>query len=142
MRLSFVALLCISAGSLGIATAEEPPAATGTPVPGTTAAQVPAAPPASNATPATPAAAAAAPAAKQDVKADANEKHLLAEGYKSEMRNGDKVFCRKEELLGSRLGGKKVCDTADNLVAREDMDKANAERTERQGRSGVIPGGH
>ena len=47
------------------------------------------------------------------------EKHFLAEGYKIEMRNGDKYFCRREETLGSRLGGAKYCSTTQQLMVTE-----------------------
>lgn len=40
------------------------------------------------------------------------------------MRNGTKVWCRREGELGSRLGGQKVCGTPQELkvVARENQD--------------------
>lgn len=50
---------------------------------------------------------------------DALEKHFLAEGYKLEMHNGEKMLCRREEELGSRLGGRKVCSTAQQLMVTE-----------------------
>ena len=150
MRLSLgVLLFAIGIGVFGASAADEPatapavntPAAPAPDKPAAREAPAPAA--ALAATPASPATSAAATTAPAGVnRADSSEqkeKHLLAEGYKSEMRNGDKVFCRKEEVLGSRLGGQKVCGNADNLVAREQMDKENAERTERQGRSGFGP---
>ena len=65
-------------------------------------------------------------------KQDSLEKHFLAEGYKLEMRNGEKVFCRREERLGTRLGGQKVCDTAQRLQFTEQEAKATIERGQRQ----------
>jgi hypothetical protein len=50
---------------------------------------------------------------------DALEKHFVSEGYKMEMRGGQKVLCRREEELGSRLGGKKVCAPATELMMAE-----------------------
>ena len=50
---------------------------------------------------------------------DPLEKHFLSEGYKMEMRNGEKVFCRREEQIGTRLGGAKVCGTVQELNLRE-----------------------
>jgi hypothetical protein len=35
------------------------------------------------------------------------------------MHNGEKLFCRREEQLGSRLGGQKVCSTALQLDVTE-----------------------
>jgi uncharacterized iron-regulated membrane protein len=83
--------------------------------------------PAATATPAAPAAAphpaaSATPAAAVEVDAaqlDQQEKHFLAEGYKIEMHNGEKYFCRREEQMGSRLGGQKQCATAQQLAFTE-----------------------
>jgi|HubBroStandDraft_5_1064220.scaffolds.fasta_scaffold419309_2 hypothetical protein len=154
MQLSLGVLsLILGVGAISAAAADEPatpPAAPSPVAPASAAAEprptTPAAPAAIptapvTATAAVPAAAAtpASTIAKPPESTDPKERHLLAEGYKSEMRNGDRVFCRKEQVLGSRLGGQKVCGNADDLIAREEMDKANAERTERLGRSGMGP---
>ena len=80
------------------------------------------------ATPATPAAPAAA-AAKPDV--DPFEKHLMAAGYRPEMQNGEKVYCRKETPLGSRVGGVKNCGTAEQLKLREDQTKQGVGQAQR-----------
>jgi hypothetical protein len=75
--------------------------------------------------PATQAPAAPGKDAKQTVivegspEYDALEKHFVSEGYKMEMRGGQKVLCRREEELGSRLGGKKVCASATELMMAE-----------------------
>lgn len=45
----------------------------------------------------------------------AEEKRLMAAGYKPEMRNGTKYWCRTETEIGSRLGGHKVCGTARDI---------------------------
>ena len=81
------------------------------------------------ATPTTAAAPAAAAAAKPEV--DPFEKHLMAEGYRPEMQNGDKVYCRKETPLGSRLGGVKSCGTAEQLKLREDQTKQGVDQAQR-----------
>ena len=78
--------------------------------------------------PATPAAA-AAPAKAPD--ADPFEKHVLAEGYRPEMQGGEKVYCRKETPLGSRLGGVKNCGTLDQLKLREDQTKQGVGQAQR-----------
>jgi hypothetical protein len=101
--------------------------------------------PASGATNAAPADSAqgtqpAAPAkdAKQTVvvqgspEVDQLEKHFLSEGYKLEMHNGEKYFCRREEELGSRLGGKKVCSTGQQLQATEREARAAYQRGQSQ----------
>jgi len=43
------------------------------------------------------------------------EKRLTNSGYKSRMRNGQKVWCKQQGELGSRLGGQEVCGTPDEL---------------------------
>jgi hypothetical protein len=43
------------------------------------------------------------------------EKRLTNNGYKPKMRNGQKVWCKREGELGSRLGGQEVCGTPDEL---------------------------
>jgi hypothetical protein len=45
------------------------------------------------------------------------EKELIARGYKVEMRNGEKYFCRREQQIGSRFETK-ICDTAQSIQAR------------------------
>jgi hypothetical protein len=59
---------------------------------------------------------------------DILEKHFLAEGYKEEMHNGEKVLCRREESTGSRLGAKRVCSTAQQLQVTEEEAKAAYQR--------------
>lgn len=46
------------------------------------------------------------------------EKHLLASGYRLEMRGGEKHFCRSEASLGTRFS-KKVCVTAEQAAITE-----------------------
>lgn len=74
---------------------------------------------------ATPAAAAAKP------ELDPFEKHLMASGYHPEMQNGEKVYCRKETPLGSRVGGVKNCGTAEQLKLREDQTKQGVGQAQR-----------
>jgi hypothetical protein len=102
----------------------DPPAssAPATSQPATPAA--PAAPAATSTTsqPATPAASSsAASAAKTPTATEqeqaALEKQLVNAGYTPEMHNGTKVFCRRDEEIGSRLGSRhKTCGTAEELA--------------------------
>jgi hypothetical protein len=46
------------------------------------------------------------------------EKNLLRQGYRLEVRNGEKFFCRKEDTLGSRLHEHKVCGTEESISHR------------------------
>jgi hypothetical protein len=119
MRFVVCVLTCAIGSGVSLALADPP----STPAP---AAEAAPAAPATAATPAAPATPSAqtspAPAsASVTVTAEASqiEKHLLSEGYKIEMHNGEKLFCRKEEQLGSRLGGQKSCATAQQLDTTE-----------------------
>jgi hypothetical protein len=49
-----------------------------------------------------------------------------------QMRHGEKVFCRKEEVLGSRLEGKMSCSSAAQLKATRDLARDAVERAQRQ----------
>jgi hypothetical protein len=62
---------------------------------------------------------------------DQVEKHFLSEGYKVEMHNGEKYFCRHEEQLGSRLGGQKQCTTAQQLMFTEKDARRQLEHAQR-----------
>jgi len=74
------------------------------------AASTPAAATSTAAASATAAAATAAPAEEADA---ALEKRLTNSGYKPRMRNGTKVWCKRQDELGSRLGAQEVCATPD-----------------------------
>jgi hypothetical protein len=66
-----------------------------------------------------PAAPAAAPAAaktdpnKPEITAE--DKDLLARGYKLKVRNGDKWFCKREAELGSHVE-RENCNTAESIM--------------------------
>jgi hypothetical protein len=65
------------------------------------------------------------------------EKHLLSEGYTPEMHNGTKVWCRRDQELGSRLGGHKTCGTSEELNF---IEQETRERLETSQRDAVYPG--
>jgi hypothetical protein len=98
----------ISACGLSVAFADPPAAPEATP-----AAAAPVAP----ATSAAAASQAAAPAKAAPAKETdtALEKRLTNSGFKARMRNGTKVWCKREAELGSHLGGQEVCGTPDEL---------------------------
>jgi hypothetical protein len=144
MRSVLIILTCVAAGAATAQGADPavaaPPAATAVAAPVATApaaapaaGAAPAATPAST-TPATPAAPAAA-ASATSTELTAWERELIAKGYKPGVYNGQKMYCHAEEVLGSRLGGHKVCATADQLA----IDKQNAkELTERTQKMPVV----
>jgi hypothetical protein len=128
MRRVVCVLAVVGAGGMALALAD-PPA---NPAPATPAATAPAA--------SAPAASATAPAAQTatptvDIEAQREqqqEKHFLSEGYKIEMHNGQKMFCRREETLGTRLGSQKYCSSGDQLEANEREAKAAYQRGQTQ----------
>jgi hypothetical protein len=44
------------------------------------------------------------------------EQRLVSKGYKLNMRNGEKWFCRRELGLGSRVAAQNVCGTPSMLL--------------------------
>jgi len=126
MRLVVGFLAMIGAGALAVA---DPPSQTPT-----QSAASPASPasPASAASPATPPTAAASAPHETPAAIDPREKMLKARGYHLEMRNGEKFYCRSEEVMGSRLGGRKYCGTVADVEDREHRSKDMAEGAQRQ----------
>ena len=100
MRFVAGVLASLVAGSISVALAD-PPAANATSPSDTTAMTSATAPPG------TPAAAATT---------DTDEKRLRSLGYKPEMHNGTKLWCKSEEKTGSRLGDVKHCGTSESLA--------------------------
>ena len=124
MRLVSGMLACIGVGAISIAladpSADAPAAATPSSPPAASAPATPATP-AAAATPAPAATTAAAATAPADSPDEQLEKHFLSEGYKVQMRGGQKQYCRKEVPVGSRLGGEMNCSTLQQLKATEDQ---------------------
>ena len=135
-------LACIGLGAVSVAGADAPnppaaPAAALTPAaPATPTSTATAPAPTTSAAPVKAAAPAETLASSGD---DERERHFLAEGYKLEMRNGEKVFCRREEVLGSRLGAQKVCSSALQLTETERQARDSVSRSMMQQNN---PGGH
>jgi hypothetical protein len=125
-------LVCLGAGAVSLAMADAPAPASGTPT-----ANAPAAPAAA---PAADAAKPAAPAAAAQ-QMDQLEKHFRSEGYVVRMKDGEKLFCKREEVLGSRLSAGMKCATAEALKVREDQDQQAAEQAQRAARTGTLPNG-
>ncbi|HSY04468.1 MAG TPA: hypothetical protein VK803_00865 [Steroidobacteraceae bacterium] len=133
MRVNRVVLACLGVAGFTFALADPPPAAQR--VEPTASAPAPAASPAPAATPApatqassaSPAAAAAAP------EVDPREKRLLSMGYKPQMVHGEKRFCKRETVMGSRTDMVSRCGTVDQLTAETQLSREatdNAQRTQ------------
>lgn len=113
MRLFLSVLVCLGVGGVSVAMADEAPAA------------------------ATQAASTAAPVTATDKPAqapasDSFEKQLLAQGYKAEMHNGQKQYCRKEGTLGSRLGDTKHCGTLEELKISTQVSRSATDKIQQQ----------
>jgi hypothetical protein len=78
------------------------------------------------ATPASAAETASAAAPSQaNIDSTQLERRMHARGYTTRVENGEKVFCRREQMLGSRLGGAMRC-------LHEDEARANLIQTEEE----------
>jgi hypothetical protein len=136
VRVSAGLLTVLCAGVLcQQALGDEPPAPAQSPAPATATAAstadqgaVPAGGEKSAAAPAAPQNAAPSTAASTSVKPGltvvgtkpeltAEDKELMARGYKLEMRRGEKYFCRREQQIGSRFETKS-CNTAESIEAQ------------------------
>jgi len=140
MRFAMPALAFLGVGALALAAAADPaptpqPERTAAPAalttdsasPATSAATgVPAPPPGPSRAASQPAAAtAAAPALS------AAEQRLLSQGYKPQMRNGQKIYCRREAELGSRISAGQKCGTVTELATATQDGKDYLNQTQR-----------
>lgn len=125
MRLVVGLLIC--AALVNLAFADDRSAAAGKSTPAATAA----APSTAQAAQAPSAATAPAKqaAAASDAKAaqlERDTRHFLAEGYKPETHHGEQIYCRKENVLGSRVTSMRDCGTIEQLRVREERVNENA----------------
>ena len=49
-----------------------------------------------------------------------DDRNLLAKGYRVKVINGERYYCRREEMLGTRLQGALQCTSAEELRRREE----------------------
>ena len=129
MRFLVGALAILAAGMVTPLFAD-PPAA-----PAAAAAAAPSAPVVPSVSASAPAAPAAAPANAASVTSasatPADEKALLAQGFKPRTRSGQKVYCREEPVLGSRVRTTETCGTPEQLKARTDSAREATEASQR-----------
>jgi hypothetical protein len=98
------------------------------------AADVPAGPPADapKATPEAPTTEEAAPKEATD-RQKMQDEALRKEGYKVSEVKGERRYCKKENVLGSRLNARTICWTADQIKAnKEDADILREKQGQRQ----------
>jgi hypothetical protein len=133
MRFVVSVLAAVSVGGLSLALADPPApasATTGAASSSTNATQ-PAAP-ASAPTAAQPAAKSAT-ASSSTPAADPREERLLSQGYRPQMHDGQKVFCKRAAILGSRTEMTTLCGTVDQLSSQIQNSREateNAQRTQ------------
>jgi len=72
---------------------------------------------------------ASASASSSVATSDVDEKAVTAMGYKLEVRNGQRLFCRAEDTTGTRLQRRSVCSTAKLILDRQKMDQENLKDT-------------
>ena len=56
-------------------------------------------------------------------------------------KDPNRIICEREEEIGTRLGGKKVCKTAAEWDQQRQQERETLEGVQRQGTSTGIPGG-
>ena len=137
MRFAATVLACLGAGAVTVALAD--PSSPAPQQPAAASSSSATAPPATVQTATAPSVTSATQAsapAKPEV--DPEEKRLLAQGYRAKMRHGQKVFCRTEPELGSRLGGKEICGTVADLKA---LQASTREEIQREQRISIPPPG-
>jgi hypothetical protein len=135
MRFDILALALLGVGRLAPAAAADPAPATPPERAAATAGVVtdsashttsaPTPPPASS-----PAASPSAPP-KVAPEVSADERRLISLGYKPQMRNGEKVYCRREAALGSRINTTQHCGTVAQLATATQEEKDSVEKIQR-----------
>jgi hypothetical protein len=126
MRFLTWAVACILGGALGMVQAEEPAKA-----PAPSAATAPAASDTAT-TPTAAPAAASTTAAKADVHEEMLDKHFRAEGYKVQVRNGEKWYCKPVIETGTRLASAQpVCAPGEQLLIKERQQQEDLQKAQR-----------
>jgi hypothetical protein len=142
MRFDILALAFLGVGSFALAAADPAPAtqperaAASAPVV-TDAAPVSTSAPAKVPAPTPASSPAASPTAASELSTA--EQRLINLGYKPQMRNGEKIYCRREAALGSRISASQHCGTVAELSTTTQEGKDYLEKTQR---SQLNPVGH
>jgi hypothetical protein len=66
-------------------------------------------------------------------------------GFKPRMQNGQKLFCKREQPLGSRVEGTMLCGTVDHWVNQFQLSREAVDQNQRYGTNPTEklgPGGH
>jgi hypothetical protein len=140
MRFDILALAVLGLGSLAPAVAADVPPTTqperaAAPAASANASASPATSTATkvSATPSAASPAASPPAAAQAAAPELTpaESHLIDLGYKPQMRNGEKIYCRREAPMGSRISSGQHCGTVAELATTTQEGRQGLERSQR-----------
>jgi hypothetical protein len=118
MKLCIALFALLGVGASGACAAADPPAPD---------ASVPAASASNPSTPSAAPATANSSASTVTVtgkQEDPDVKQLLLAGYKPEMHNGEKVYCRYEDETGSRLSRKRVCGSVQQVKSAVEQNQS------------------
>ncbi|HXY75646.1 MAG TPA: hypothetical protein VEH54_01945 [Steroidobacteraceae bacterium] len=133
MRFDILVLAVLTVGRVALAVAADPapaqPERTATPAAVAADSTSPATD-ATTAAPVPPATSATQPAARK-APVSAEEQRLLNQGYKPEMRNGEKIYCRREAETGSRVLSVQHCGTVAQLTTATQDGKDYTGKTQR-----------
>lgn len=146
MRFDLVALTLLGVGGAALAAADPRPTTQperdATPAASVTESASPAA---NTTTAAAAPSAASSPAAAQPAAPktaapalSVDEQRLLSQGYKPQMRNGEKIYCRREAQLGSRISDVQHCGTVAQLTTATRNGKDYTEQAQRTQISPVV----
>jgi hypothetical protein len=125
MRSNYIVLsVALSVSVMSIAWSADEPAPPPTAPATQPAAQAAASSTANEAATKAPAKSTATATAASDTKSttDAQEKRILAAGYKKKTQNGQTFYCRKETPIGSRFESER-CETAEEMAMRAQQGK-------------------
>lgn len=67
----------------------------------------------------------------QQPTAEVDDRILRAKGYKVKLVNGERYYCRRDEVLGTRLQSALQCTTAEELRRRQERSRETLEQTQR-----------
>jgi hypothetical protein len=60
-----------------------------------------------------------------------DDRNLLAKGYRVKVIHGERYYCRREEMLGTRLQGALQCTSAEELRRREERSIEATQETQK-----------
>lgn len=127
----------LAVGCVGLACADPPSTSAAAPTPAAAPASAPAAPvasesaaPAAAKTGAENSSATAQKATTSRAQLTPQERDLVVAGYKPQMQNGQKMWCREQISTGTRLSRGAQCNTADELEQRTKNGRRILERAQ------------